>query len=135
MTASDALPGLLAIAFGGALGALLRAGLARACAARAEGPSGAAGAAATLAANLLACLLLGALTRIVDRSGAPSEALALVAAFGATGLCGSLSTFSTLCGDAVRLGQQGATGTALLYLLAHLLGGPIALWLGSGFAR
>lgn len=146
----------IAIAFGGALGAVARFALTRAVgvARRAQHvltapePSALARdpAWATLTANLLACLALGWLTAGFSPALAASaletrtatrpiglESLGL--AFGATGLCGSLSTFSTLCADARRLASVGPPGSALLYLLVQAVGGPALLLLGATLAR
>ena len=87
---------------------------------------------ATLAANLLGCFLLGGLLSLPSRFEPEAHGLgAALLAFGTTGVCGSLSTFSTLCADAVRRARAGPRRTALAYLLAHIAGGPLALWLGS----
>lgn len=138
MSEPESLARWMAIACGGAVGAVLRGSLARLAAA----PAGADRprfdpALATLAANLAACCLLGAAT-ISDAttlpflSGGPAGSLR---AFTTVGLCGALSTFSTLCGDAVRLGRSGTRGPVLGYLLLHLVGGPLAFVLGGWLAR
>lgn len=115
----------MAIAAGGALGALLRWSLLGL--ARRFDP-----ALATLAANLAACGLLGVVT-----SGATVREADLgtlqpaLSAFLTIGLCSSLSTFSTLCADTVRLLRSRSRLELVASLAAHLLGGPIALALGS----
>ncbi len=114
-----------AIAAGGAIGALLRWSLLGLS--RRFDP-----ALATLAANLAACGLLGVVT-----SGAPGHEpdfgtiQPALSAFLTVGLCSSLSTFSTLCGDTVRLLRSRSRLGLVTYLAAHLLGGPLALALGS----
>lgn len=86
---------------------------------------------ATLAANLLACLLLGGLLSIDVSAGPPGDLRPLaVQSFGITGVCGSLSTFSTLCAELVGPLRRVRFGPSGLFLLAHLLGGPLALGLG-----
>lgn len=130
--------GWAAIAAGGATGAVLRGLLARA----ATSPSARSRprfdpALATLIANLGACALLGAWNagaelRDASLSGTIPDALS---AFVAIGVCGSLSTFSTLCADATRLARAGPRSEGLRratgYLLAHLAGGPLALVAGA----
>ncbi|MEZ4330819.1 MAG: CrcB family protein [Myxococcota bacterium] len=122
-----------AIAAGGALGAVVRGGLLIAATtldgARARSR---ATALAVLLANLGACALLGLLlARTADRSGATRGALAQASiAFATTGLCGSLSTFSTICADLVQVAQARRFRLGTLYLLAHLVGGPLALGVG-----
>lgn len=132
----------IAIAAGGAAGAVLRGLLARAAASPSRGrrpqfdPS-----LATLAANLGACALLGAFTARAELAGPEASGgfAGALSAFVAIGFCGSLSTFSTLCADAVRLARAEprprGTGRAIGYLLAHLAGGPLALAAGLWSAR
>jgi len=88
---------------------------------------------ATLCANILGCFLLGVFLAHPSLLEPPSHGwrAAALPAFATTGLCGSLSTFSTLCSDAVRRARAAPGRGAVLYLLAHLAGGPLALWLGS----
>lgn len=126
---------LTAVAAGGVLGAWLRWGLMRLAAHLRRNQSAVRGidpAYATLAANLLACGLLGWLVTTPWLAAISSEkARAVLPAFAITGVCASLSTFSTLCADATGQVQRGSKGRAALYLLAHLAGGPLALWSGS----
>lgn len=114
-----------AVAAGGAVGALLRWSLLGL--ARRFDP-----ALATLAANLAACGLLGVVTS--GATGRESEFGTLqpaLSAFLTIGLCSSLSTFSTLCGDTVRLLRLRSRLGLVMYLAAHLIGGPLAFALGS----
>jgi len=142
MSAADASIPWLAIAAGGALGATARwliAGLAARTARRMR--SGVALAGGTLAVNLLACGLFGGLTAsglASTEAGAATTDVesgrVALGAFLATGFCGSLSTWSTLCLDAVRLGRAHPPVATSLYLLAHVLGGSAALWAGARLA-
>jgi CrcB protein len=125
MTSMTDAPAWAAVAAGGIVGALLRWALLRA-ATRID-PSW-----ATLAANLLACALLGAAGSMSASTGPNAGRLAeAMAAFWTAGLCGSLSTFSTLCADAFRQARSVPRRRLLVYLTAHLLGGPLAHRLGS----
>lgn len=128
-------PEWLAIAAGGALGAVMRAGLIRLVAARSAGEAMAGlrfgPALATLLANTLGCLLIGLWIGGVVQwpaglSSVPVELFVL------TGVCGGLTTFSTLCADAVSLGRERGGWTSIAYLLVTLLAGAAAfnLWLG-----
>jgi len=91
---------------------------------------------ATLCANLLGCFLLGGFLSIPSLVEPEAQGLrAALPAFATTGVCGSLSTFSTLCADTVRRARAGPWPGSLLYLVAHLAGGPLALWLGSTVLR
>lgn len=96
---------LALIAFGAALGALLRWRLALVVAF----PWG------TTCANLLGCLILGVLVARVS----PQQA---AWPFFAIGFCGALTTFSTFVFD---LWRQGPGLSGLTYLSFNLLGGFI----------
>ncbi len=128
---------LAAIAAGGVLGAWLRWALLRiATRIPGGGPPGFDPGHATLAANLLACGLLGWLVSTPWLAVVTSEAeRAALPAFAITGVCGSLSTFSTLCADATGQARRGSRGRPALYLLAHVVGGPLALWSGGLLGR
>lgn len=78
----------------------------------------------TLAANLLAALMLGSLVPLQKRH--PRLLLML-----GVGFCGSLSTFSTWMLELVDALQSAESGQALIVLLTNLLGGLIAVGLGS----
>jgi fluoride ion exporter CrcB/FEX len=105
----------------------------------------------TLFVNVLGCLLLGALTFLLLRSTSPYRRLLVGAA---TGLCGSLTTFSTLAVevavllrgtpvlgpelddvDLPSLAIQPAAPTALVYLALSITGGALAFWLGRTLAH
>ncbi len=103
----------LAVAAGGAVGALARAGLAEALA-----PADGAWPWATLLANVVGTLLLAVLVR---RGVAGRAGLAL-----GPGLCGALTTFSTLLVELVALLRDGAAGTAAGYALVSLAAGLAA---------
>jgi len=130
----------IAIAVGGALGALVRGGLLIA-ATSLEAPRtrSRATASAILVANLAACVLLGAAARLTARAAADPGAAwtwagEVAIAFATAGVCGSLSTFSTICADLAQLVRAGRFRLGALYLGAHLLGGPLAFRLGLTLA-
>ncbi len=103
----------LAVAAGGAVGALARSGLAEAL------PRGAAGWPwGTLLANVAGTLLLALLAR---RAVAGRARLAL-----GPGLCGALTTFSTLQVELVALAREGAVATAAAYAAVSLVAGLAA---------
>lgn len=134
-----------AIAVGGVLGALVRGGMLVAATSLTTGRGRSrATALAILVANLGACALLGALmsgTAGPAGAGAASGPIAsgwvgdAGLAFATTGLCGSLSTFSTICADLAQLVRARRLRLGTGYLLAHLVGGPLALTLGIALAR
>lgn len=83
---------------------------------------------ATLAVNLLGCLLIGAAqTLFLERARVRREVQLLVT----TGFLGGLTTFSSVSVESVRLIQNGALLTAAGYWLISLLGGAGAVILGT----
>lgn len=114
---------LLLVALGGALGSVSRYGLARWQAL----PYG------TLAANVLACLVLGYLTGRLGAqvAGATHPWRLLIGA----GFCGGLSTFSTLILELVGYGERAALPTAFAYLATSLVLGTLALLVGLWLGR
>ena len=82
----------------------------------------------TLAANLLAALMLGSLVPLQKRH--PRLLLIL-----GVGFCGSLSTFSTWMLELVDALQSAQSGQALIVLLTNLLGGLVAVGLGSSVSQ
>jgi CrcB protein len=116
-----------AIALGGAIGAWARLGLAELWPARAgDWPWG------TFAANLAGCALLGyASTRLMERLPPSTYRRPLVG----TGLCGGLTTFSTLHLEVVELGRDGHALLAAAYLVATIAAGLLALALAVGLVR
>lgn len=114
---------------GGGLGSLARYGLARLIppAELADGDFPW----ATLLANLLACIVLG-----IGLGLASKELLSRpLQVFLLTGFCGGFSTFSTFAAELLLLGEEGHTWILLLYLLASLVLGVLALWLALMITR
>lgn len=114
---------LAAIYAGGVAGALIRVGLAQAFP-----PAPGTWPWPTFAANLAGALLLGyffALTR--DH---PSERLQHP--FLATGVCGTLTTFSTLQLELYELVDRGDLGLAAAYCAATLVAGYLLVRIGIG---
>jgi len=118
---------LAAIFAGGCLGALARAGLA-------EWLPHQPGAWpwATFAANIAGAALLGwAVTRLQERMPPTRYRRPFVG----TGVCGALTTFSTLQLELVDLADAGRAGLALGYAAVSLVAGFGAVWLATGAAR
>lgn len=107
------------VALGGACGGLLRAGLAERWPAAGGWPW------VTFAANLAGAALLA---WVVAVQGRRPWARPLLGA----GLCGGLTTFSTLQVEAIELARDGHAGLAAAYLAASVGGG---LTLASGVLR
>jgi fluoride exporter len=116
-----------AIACGGALGALARVGLVQAL-------PGSAGTWpwATFGANMLGALLLGYLvTRLQERLPISTLRRPLLG----TGLCGALTTFSTLQLELLQMLDRHRYGLACGYLAVTVAGGYLALFVTSALVR
>ncbi|MTD45377.1 fluoride efflux transporter CrcB [Conexibacter sp. W3-3-2] len=111
---------LLAVFLGGALGGLARWGLADGLGAGAHDGAWPTG---TMVANLLGALVLGIVAARLLRHPDPSPRRARAGALLGPGLCGALTTFSTLQVEAVRLIDTGHPGTALAYMAVTITGG------------
>jgi len=118
---------LLAIYAGGVLGALARVGLAEAA------PHGVGSWPwATFAANLAGALLLGYfVTRLQERLPPSSYRRPFLG----TGLCGALTTFSTLQLELFEMLDAGRLGLAAAYVAATLAGGFACVHLATAATR
>lgn len=113
---------LAAIAAGGALGTCARYWLGRLFPVHAgELP------AVTLAINLSGSFVLGFILVLLIERFPPSR---YARPFLAIGLLGSFTTYSTFAVDSVRLIDDGHAVVAGSYVVASLLGGLVAAWLG-----
>lgn len=116
-----------AIFLGGAIGSLLRAyvGLHLASSAH-QWPWG------TFLVNVVAAFLLGYFsTRLLERLPVSSYQRPFLG----TGVCGGLSTFSTMQIEVIRLFQGGDWGIAVSYLVASIVAGLVALHLATALVR
>ena len=124
---------LLAVALGGAIGAVIRAHLLGLGGTPTGDPERASTQRypilATLLANTLGCLLLGDWL-----AGAPADpdSTRWLGDFVAVGLCGGLTTFSTFCSDAVHLSRTEGRAAGVAYIAASFGLGTGGLWLGLG---
>jgi CrcB protein len=118
---------LAAIFIGGSIGALLRGALAEAAApppGRWPWP--------TFAANIAGALLLGYLvTRLQERLPLSAYRRPLLG----TGLCGALTTFSTMQVELVRMVEAGQLWMACGYAAASVGGGWLAVTLTTASVR
>ena len=115
---------ILAIAFGGSLGAVLRWWLGLALNAYFPAiPPG------TLAANLIGGYVVGVAVAFFATYSAIAPEWRL---FVITGFCGGLTTFSTFSAEMVGLLQQGRAALALGAAGAHLLGSLLMTFAGIG---
>lgn len=137
---------VLAIAIGGALGALGRYGItllftqtaiSRATTGLSHFVGGGASFGTTIA-NLTGCLLLGGLYQwsetVAAMAETPLNPKVLLAI--RVGFLGSLTTFSTLIGDCAVLGSEGRPAVSLTLLSVNLIGGWVlflfAIWAVRG---
>jgi fluoride exporter len=118
---------MAAVAAGGAIGALVRVGVVLALPHQA-----AAWPWSTFAVNLAGSFLLGyGATRLDERLPLSSYRRPLLA----TGICGALTTFSTLQIELLRMLDAGRQGLAAGYALASLSAGLVAVWSATALAR
>lgn len=117
----------LAIFAGGAGGALARAGLARAFPWPGHGWPW-----VTFSVNVVGTLLLGYfVTRLQERLPPSTFRRPLLG----TGLCGALTTFSTLQIELIKLARHGEVALAAVYLLASVAAGLVGMYLASVLTR
>lgn len=121
------LPELLAIACGGALGALARVAVARGFpTTTGEWPW------ATFAVNVVGAAMLGYfVTRLQERLPVSTLRRPLLA----TGLCGALTTFSTVQIELLKMADRHDYGLAAGYLTASVSGGFAAVFVSSAMVR
>ncbi|MDR7024271.1 fluoride efflux transporter CrcB [Pseudomonas peli] len=119
---------LIAVALGGMFGTLLRFSTANWVSA--NWPQHFYG--ATLAVNILGCLLIGYLYGLfLLRPELPLELRAGLI----VGFLGGLTTFSSFSLDTVRLLESGQITLALGYAAVSVLGSLLATWAGLSLAR
>lgn len=85
----------------------------------------------TFAVNVLACLVLGAVTGAVLAGSTGTGTQALVG----TGFCGALSTYSTFSFESMRLAEQGSKFFAAANVAASVAAGLGAVFIGSALAQ
>lgn len=117
----------LAVGLGGALGSMLRFGLSAAARRLTLGfPYG------TLAANLLGCLVIGAITALVASGRLVSPTARF---FLAAGFCGGFTTLSAFVYELAQYVRAQQPLLAAGYLALTLAGSLGAFWLGSALPR
>jgi CrcB protein len=118
---------LVAVFAGGALGALARAVLDTVAA-----PDPARWPWPTFTVNIVGAFLLGYFTtRLLERLPVSSYRRPLLG----TGLCGGLTTFSTMQVEILRMVEHGRLGLALGYLAASIAAGLAAVHVATALVR
>jgi fluoride exporter len=118
---------LAAIFVGGAIGAWARALIGMALVPTTGGWPW-----ATFLVNVVAAFMLGYFsTRLLERLPASNYQRPFLG----TGLCGGLSTFSTMQVEVVRLFEHGAWVVAVSYVLASLVVGLLVLHVATALVR
>jgi CrcB protein len=112
---------IIAVASGGALGALARHYCVKALSITGTMPTG------VLAVNLIGCLMLGIFVELLALKIQVSEYVRL---FITVGLLGAFTTFSTFILDVLLLNNQNNLKILATYLLSSVLGGIICMLLG-----
>ncbi len=117
----------LLVILGGAVGAPLRYLIDRTVQARHDTtfPWG------TFAANVTGSVILGALTGAV-LAGAAAQSVQLLVG---TGLCGALTTYSTFSYETLSLVEAGARFFAAVNVVASVVAGLGAVFIGLAFAQ
>ena len=81
----------------------------------------------TFTINILGCFLIGLLAGLAEKRGAFSPDVRL---FLFTGICGGFTTFSAFAHENVFLLRRDEPGTAITYIVASVLLGLLAVWIG-----
>ena len=87
---------------------------------------------ATLAVNLVGCLMIGLLSGLLSRNAAENTSWGL---FLTVGLCGGLTTFSTFSKEALAMLQTGQIWGFAIYIAISILAGIALVALGYYIGR
>jgi CrcB protein len=82
----------------------------------------------TLAANVIGCFIIGIIYALAERGNYLSPAARLLLA---TGFCGGYTTFSSFAAENVSLLQSGEFFYTAAYILASVILGFTAVYLGT----
>ncbi|MBI1313947.1 fluoride efflux transporter CrcB [bacterium] len=125
------MPAWLAVGIGGFVGAISRFYLSGWCSEWSEKLYGRVYPVGTLAVNVLGCLLIGLLMTLAEQKRLSIDAQRLLV----SGCLGSLTTFSTFGLDTIELFLEGKPGLGVVYVLANVAVGLIAVCIGISVGR
>lgn len=112
----------IAVALGGALGAVIRYSAYLLTTRYYDGPAPI----ATWTVNLIGCLLIGFMAPAVQHPGlSPNTKLLLL-----VGFLGSFTTFSTFSLETVVLWENGRLGLVLINTVGSVIAGIVLVWIG-----
>lgn len=86
----------------------------------------------TFVVNFCGSLIIGFVITLAGSGGVLSST---AQAFLITGMLGAFTTFSTFSYETLQLFQNGETSPAVMNMMAHLVFGLSAVWLGGLLAR
>ena len=87
---------------------------------------------ATFIVNIGGCFIAGLIFGLVSQETTEAQNLKLLLI---TGFCGGFTTFSAFALENVRLMNSGNTSTAVLYTVASIAAGLLAVWIGLLITR
>lgn len=87
---------------------------------------------ATFIVNIAGCFIAGLIFGWISHETSEAESLKLLLI---TGFCGGFTTFSAFALENVRLMNSGNMTTAVLYTLASVAVGLLAVWIGLIITR
>ena len=86
----------------------------------------------TLLVNIAGCFLIGILWSLVSRSLTWNDEMKLLLM---TGFCGGFTTFSAFTLEGIGLLKENKTVLFLIYLIASVVGGLLATFIGIRIAK
>ena len=112
------------VMLGGAIGAVLRYGVAQLCSnvKLLAMPIG------TIIVNLVGCFVLGMLSALAEQHTNISRNLVLMLT---VGCCGAFTTFSTFSAETIKALEAGNIWQATVYVLASVIFGFLLFWAGK----
>jgi fluoride exporter len=87
---------------------------------------------ATFIVNVAGCFIAGLIFGLIAQETTEAQNLKLLLI---TGFCGGFTTFSAFALENVRLMNSGNTTTAVLYTIASIAAGLLAVWIGLLITR